>query len=506
MKQLRMEKVSKHFGAVAALQDATFVGSGGEVHALLGENGAGKSTFIKILAGALAPDSGDVTLDGKALEVSKPQDAAEAGIAVVYQELSLIPDLTVAQSLWFGREELTPIRTVSKRKLVRRTEELFASLDIAGISPKAQVGDLTVGERQLVEIAKALSVKPAVLILDEASSALAPRETAWLLEVSRSAAAGGALVIYISHRLGEVRQVADNITFLRNGSTVGTHPVGELTDEEIVNLMLGRRAGNLYPERPPTESAEPVLEARELSFGSRLSGVDISLRPSEIVGVGGLQGQGQLELFLSLAGAVRPRGTIELGGKKVSFRTPRDALRAGVGVAFVPEDRKSQGLLLEKSVRENIVLPVLGALSRMGIVNRAAEREAVESVIDDFGVVLHDPGQPAQSLSGGNQQKIVLGKMLLTSARVILLYDVTRGVDVGAKAEIFTLMARLAGEGYALLFFSTDNEELVNLCDRVIVMSDGRQCAMLTSETLTDEGILHASLAQDSHLAPGAAS
>jgi ribose transport system ATP-binding protein len=492
--QLRAENITKRYGGIAALEDAHFVAEAGEVHALLGENGAGKSTLIKVLTGAVSPDAGTVLLGDKQVAFSNPREAAAAGLAAVFQELSLVPDLTVAQNIWFGREPLTPLRTVSSRALKRQTLELFESLEISGISPGALTSELTVGERQLVEIAKAISTTPSVLVLDEATSALSLRETEWLLKTAKGLAARGALVIFISHRLREVRDVADRVTLLRNGTTVGTYDMAGVSDDEIVTLMLGRRAGRLYPALDHHAPKDVILRTQDLRFGHRLAGIDLELRAGEIMGVGGLQGQGQLELFLALAGAIRGRGTIEVNGTKSNHRSPREALRSGIGLAFVPEDRKTQGLLLDKAVRENVTLTILDKLSRWGLMQRGHERKMVDRVIEEYKIVLNSSEQPVGSLSGGNQQKVVIAKFLLSDARILLLYDLTRGVDVGTKAEIFNLMVKLAKDGYALLFFSTDNEELIHMCHRVLVMSYGQQSALLSGDELSDEGILRASL------------
>lgn len=491
---LTLSGVTKSYGGVAALAGVDVSARAGEIHALLGENGAGKSTCIKTLAGAIAPDDGHVEYAGERVTFGSPLDAADAGIAAVFQELSLVPDLTVAQNVFFGREDRTFLRTIDGRALNLRTSRLFESLDIVGISPQARARDLSVGERQVVEIAKAVSREPRVLILDEATSALSSAQTEWLLKLARKLADLGTLVIFISHRMQEVRELADRMTILRNGQSVGTYDVDELTDDEIVTKMLGRRAGNLYPEFDVPVVERVLLEARRLTDGHRLRGVDLALHAGEILGVGGLQGQGQVELFESLAGLRRADGTIAVDGKDVRFRSVRDAHNAGIGVALVPEDRKTQGLLLEKPVRENLMLSTLRQVARFGLVSRSREDAAVAADIARLSIALSSPEQAAGSLSGGNQQKIVIAKFRRTNAKVLLLFDLTRGVDVGTKADIFALMHELASKGYALLFFSTDNEELVNVCHRVAVMSYGRIAGVLEKDRLTDEAILGKSL------------
>jgi ribose transport system ATP-binding protein len=481
---LEARGVSKSFGGVQALDAVDFQAEAGEVHALLGENGAGKSTFIKILTGAVAPDDGSLMLLGKPLAPGSPRAAARAGVAAVFQELSLVPDLTVAENIWFRHEPLTPLRTVRGRKLVRDTERLFERLAFPVVDPRREVRGLSVAERQLVEIAKAVATEPRVLILDEATSALAPREVEWLVGLARRLAETGMIVIYISHRLSEVQRVADRITVFRNGATVGTRPAAEATEDEIVAMMLGRRLERLYPEKGQSVREDVALRVRGLRLGHRLRDVDLDVHAGEVLGVGGLQGQGQLELFLSLFGVLRAQGSIEVGGRRVRITSPRQALNAGIGLALVPEDRQNQGLLLPKSVRENVTLAVARRFARHGILDLKQERALVDEAVRQLNIVLADPEQPVASLSGGNQQKVVIAKLLLTEAHVLLLYDLTRGVDVGTKGEIFRLMRNLADEGYAILFFSTDTQELLHVADR-----------LLSGSEITEDAILRAAIA-----------
>jgi ribose transport system ATP-binding protein len=492
---LEARGISKSFGGVRALDAVDFDGEAGQVHALLGENGAGKSTFIKILTGAVVPDNGSLTLFGKPLPHGSPRDAARAGVAAVFQELSLVPDLTVAQNIWFRRESLTALRTVRGRVLVRETERLFGRLAFPPVDPRREVRGLSVAERQLVEIAKAVASEPRVLILDEATSALAPREVKWLLGLARRLAETGMIVIYISHRLGEVQQVADQITVFRNGMTAGTRPAAVATENEIVAMMLGRRIERLYPEKGQSVRDAVTLRVRGLRLGHRLRDIDLDVHAGEVLGIGGLQGQGQLELFLSLFGVLRAQGRIEVDGRHVRIGSPRQALNAGIGLALVPEDRQNQGLLLPKSVRENVTLAVARRFARRGVLDLRQERALVDEAVRQLNIVLADMEQPVASLSGGNQQKVVIAKLLLTQARVLLLYDLTRGVDVGTKGEIFRLMRHLADDGYAILFFSTDMQELLHIADRVAVLSDGTVSSLLAGNEVTEDAILRAAIA-----------
>jgi ribose transport system ATP-binding protein len=413
----------------------------------------------------------------------------------VFQELSLVPDLTVAENIWFRRERLTRVGTVSGRALVRDTERLFEEFDFPRIDARREVRGLSVAERQLVEVAKAIAPEPKLLILDEATSALAPREVAWLLGLARRLAEQGMIVIYISHRLAEVKEVADRITVFRNGHMVGTVAAAEASEDDVVSMMLGRKLARLYPEKGQTVRDSVALRVRGLELGHRLRGIDLDLHEGEVLGVGGLQGQGQLELFLSLFGVLRARGEIEIDGKPAKIGSPRQALNAGIGLALVPEDRQNQGLLLPKSVRENVTLAVARRFSRFGVLDLGQERALVADAIRQLSIVLASPEQPVGSLSGGNQQKVVIAKLLLTQARVLLLYDLTRGVDVGTKGEIFQLMRELAEQGYAILFFSTDMQELLHVADRVAVISDGTVSALLSGGEITEDAILRAAIA-----------
>jgi ribose transport system ATP-binding protein len=465
----------------------------------LGENGAGKSTFIKLLAGVLRPDSGEITLDGEPLVHGRRQrHGTSPAVGAVFQELSLIPDLTVAENVWIGREPLSPIGGISVRRLRQRTDALFADLGIDGIESSRQVRNLSVAERHLVEIAKVLSTRPRVVIFDESTSALGPSETEWLLRRARQVAAAGGIVLFISHRLAEVQAIADCVTVFRGGRSVGFRTREEYSEDELVTLMLARKLERFFPPKlghTDATSETPALRVRGLTDDRRLSGVDFDLGVGEILGLGGLQGQGQAQLLLALYGA-HPikRGTVEIMGRPTHMRRIHDALFGSVRVALVPEDRRNQGLLLDKSVRENVSLAVLPDLARMGVVDKHKERTMVERAIAQFQIVARNAEQQVRWLSGGNQQKVVIAKLLLTDARLLLLYDVTRGVDVGTKEQIFTLMRSLAARGYSMLFYSTDASELINMCDRIAVMAEGQIVATLSGEGLTEENLIRAAV------------
>ena len=494
MKLLEAVGVTKRYGGVMALSDATFRASAGEVHALLGENGAGKSTFIQILAGAVRPDDGAITIDGAPYRADNTREAQAAGIGAVFQELSLIPDLTVEQNIWFQCEPLSPIRTVHTAAMRAATRDLFARYRFPALRAEQELRRLTLADRQLVEIAKVLARDPSILILDEATSALAPSETEWLLGLARRLAADGALVIYISHRLGEVRRIADRVTVFRNGSTVAAYDTAKVDDETIIADMLGRRMDRLYPVRRSTATERVALKVRDLTVDHRLTAVTLDLREGEVLGVAALQGHGQRELFQALFGVSRSTGQVELWGKPTALRSPRDALAGKAGIALVPEDRRNHGLLVSKSVRENLTLSVIARFTRFGFTEAARERALVAEMVNLLKIKA-TAEQPVGTLSGGNQQKVIFGKMLLTEARVLLLYDPTRGIDVGTKGEIFQLMRDLAAKGYAILFYSSDLAEIVHVADRVAVLRSGRLAALLEGDDVTERDILRAAMA-----------
>jgi ribose transport system ATP-binding protein len=479
--------IHKRFGAVRVLEGADLHAHGGEVHAVLGENGAGKSTLIKILAGVVAADAGQVTLDGRPVALDRPAAATAAGIRTVFQELSTIPQLTVAENLLYGREEtrLGMVRHGRRREAARRLLERFG---LQRIDPSRPVSELGLGDRQLLEVVKALREPPRVLILDEATSALSSADSRWVLDHARAAARAGAIVLLITHRLPEVRATADRITVLRAGRDVLSGTPAELDDEALIAAMLGRRVERLYPARQ-APAAERVLEVRGLAAAGLPGPVDLELSAGEILGVGGLQGQGQRELLMALAGA-RPwaAGSATLLGAGYEPRSPADALKRGV--AYVPEDRQREGLFLGHSVRVNITAASIGRFVRRGLLDFRAETAAAREGADEVGIERGRLGSRVSTMSGGNQQKVVLAKTLLAAPRALLLHDCTRGVDVGTKAEIFALMAQLAAGGTAIVFYSSDLSELVHMCDRVAVIVEGRLGGVIGQEDLGEEAIL----------------
>jgi ribose transport system ATP-binding protein len=496
--------VSKSFGAVQALSDVSFDVRAGEVHSLLGENGAGKSTLVKVVSGVHRAEAGTVELRGERFTPRDPDDSSRRGLGVVFQELPLLPDLTVMENIWFNRQPRTALGTVSRRRMRERTAGLFASLGLTGIDPESEVRDLSVAARQFVAIAKVLADDPALVVFDEATSALGPSEVDWLLGQMQRLAKSGKGIVFISHRLAEIEEISDRVTVLRNGRSVGSWPMGEVSDADLVAAMLGRQLEQLYPAQRNQPGEEVVLSARHLVAGRRLHGVDLDVRRGEILGVCGLEGQGQLELFLALYGILRSQGTIAVEGVARRIRSPQDAIHAGIGMALVPEDRKNEGILPTLTIRENLTLPSLERLSHGGFINAARERAKVMPLIDELQIGQRNPEQLAGALSGGNQQKVVVGKFLLAGSKILLLYDLTRGVDVGTKAEIFRKLEELTEQGYALLFYSSDLTELVNVPHRVAVMFDGRIVGEFAHGAFEQEELVSAMVGRVAVHGPGA--
>jgi len=493
--------LDKSFGAVRALQGASFSAERGEVHALVGENGAGKSSLIKILSGLVRPDAGELLIDGAAVRFAGPKDARAFGIGTVYQELTLLPYLSVAENVLLGREpRFGPF--VRRAQLMRRATEILEEAGVSGIDPREHVENLSLAQQQIVEIVKTLSRCPAILFMDEPTSALAEQGVTWLFKVMRSLRDAGTCIVFTSHRWGEIRGIADRITIFRNGRDIGVYVASELDEDEAVTQMTGRQIDALFPPMPPRPScgARPVLAVQGLNAPG-VEDVTFTARAGEIFGIGGLAGQGQRELFAALFGVAKRRsGTVAIDGAAVRLANPRDAIAHGV--ALVPEDRKAEGLLLTLPVRTNLSLAVLERVSQRGFLVGPRERDLVAGTIAELGIKTPSADQPVGALSGGNQQKVLIGRWLITDAKVLLLYDVTRGVDVGTKRDIYALVARLAAEGRAIVFYSTDTEEIAHLCHRVAIMFEGRIVREL-AEHITPETIVAAAIHTPSGVGQG---
>jgi ribose transport system ATP-binding protein len=490
-----MEGVSKRYGGVRALENARLECARGRIHAVLGENGAGKSTLIKVMAGVVQPDSGSIELEGRPVIFRKPATASEAGIACVFQELSLIADLSVADNISITRPP-AHLGLIDRRGQRRIAEQALARAGASDVHPLSRVKDLPLSRRQMVEIAKALARNPKILILDEATSALTAADVTRVFAVLKQLRSEGLAIIYISHRMQEIAELADDCTVYRNGLHVATFQAGTRTDNEIVEMMIGREYRHVFPDKPARSSdGEPVLEVSQLSWTGRLKGIDLSIRPGEVVGLGGLDGQGQHELLLALFGVLAGvSGTIKVAGQPVKLSSPRVAKSRKVSMALIPEDRKTEGLMLPMSVRDNLSFAALDQYSRFNLVDTRLEAVAIEKIIRRLQIRSDGTDGPVGALSGGNQQKVVIGKWLMTEPRIILLNDPTRGVDVGTKQELYQSLRQLADSGAAILFYSTDYDELIGCCDRVLVFYNGGVVRVLEGAAITERNLVASAL------------
>jgi ribose transport system ATP-binding protein len=491
-----MAGVSKRYGGVRALESADLDVAPGRIHAILGENGAGKSTLIKIVAGVVAPDEGTMALDSHEVTFASPAAANRVGIVCIFQELSLIPDLSVADNIAIS-DPPRRFGLIDRRAQREIAEEALARAGAEDINPSALVRDLPLSRRQMVEIAKALARKPRILILDEATSALTAADVSKIFIVLKRLRAEGLALLYISHRMHEIAELADECSVFRNGHKVATYEAGTKTDNEVVELMIGREYIHAFPPKPDSASFQspPVLEARNLSWTDRLRDISISVRPGEIVGLGGLDGQGQRELLLALFGVLRGcTGELRIDGKIASIGSPAAAKRDAIGMALIPEDRKTEGLMLPMTVRENLTFAALDRISRGGFIDRRVEGKLIDEMIALLAIRTAGADIPVGSLSGGNQQKVVIAKWLMNRPRIVLLNDPTRGIDVGTKQEIYALLRKLADRGAAILFYSTDYDELIGSCDRVLVLYDGRVKRELAGAEITEKALIASAL------------
>ncbi len=486
---LEMRKVSKHFGATKALDDVDFICNSGEVHAVLGENGAGKSTLMKLIAGALQPTQGQICLDGQDVQLSSPQDALQHGLVCMFQELSLVPDLTVRENLLLGAPDagigwlrgtgFDTARTVLER------------IGGADIRMGARVADLTLPQRQQVEIAKALMKKPRLLILDEATSALGASVVERVFDLVREERDGGTAVLFISHRFHEIEALADRISVFRNGRRVETFEKGDHDYGEIINMMVGQKIEELFPDKPPTDDdAGIVLDIRDFNWEGRVQNVSLAVRRGQIVGLGGLDGQGQGAFLMGLFGLLRKTtGETAISGQMARIKDPKTAKQKDIALAYIPEDRKTEGLILDQSIRENLELAALGRADL-----DATDESLYSGSIGQLALKHGGLGLPVSSLSGGNQQKVVLSKWLAIKPRCLLLADPTRGIDVKTKTQIYSILRQLADQGTAILLLSTDYEELIQLCDETHVFFDGEVVASFSGDDLTPQNIIAAAL------------
>jgi rhamnose transport system ATP-binding protein len=487
---IALDRASKSYGAVRAARDVSIALRPGEVRALAGENGAGKSTIVRMLAGVQRPDEGQVLVDGEPVDFHGPADARDKGVAVIYQEPTLFPDLSVAENVMMGRHPLGSLRRIDRRALQRTVKELMDRLGVA-LDPDQPVRGLSIADQQIVEIAKALSFDARVLIMDEPTAALSGHEVERLFGVVRALRQRGAAVLFISHRLDEIFAICDTVTVLRDGEVTHDGTTAELDTDELVRRMVGRELSQLFPKQA-AEIGGPVLKVERLTREGVFFDVSFEVRRGEIVALAGLVGAGRSEVARAIFGIDTPdAGSVEVEGVKLKRGNPAAAMRAGVGL--VPEDRRQQGLVMELSIERNIGLTRLQALrNRIGIIGAGSEGRLASDWATKLQLKFHRLGDPVGFLSGGNQQKVVLGKWLATSPKVLIIDEPTRGIDVGTKAEVHRLMSELAGQGLAVLMISSELPEVLGMADRVLVMHEGRIARELTREEADEESVVRA--------------
>ncbi len=492
-KSLSARNIIKRYGGVVALSDGNLDVHTGEVVALIGANGSGKSTMSKIINGVVVLDGGQLLLDDKSVHISSPQAAKNMGIATVFQELSLIPQMTVAENIWLTREPMTAFGTVNRKMVNAKTEELldlFRGTYKTDIHPDDSVVSLPPDEKQIIEILKAINLDPWLLILDEATASLDSRQVQRLFELVAKWKEAGKAIVFVSHRMEEIFRIADKYSVLRNGKTVGAGDMKDINEKELIKLMIEKESVFTFTRGETKANEKPVcLEVKDLRTDT-LQGVSFSVCEGELVGIGGLQGQGQRDLLLSLFGDIPYSGTVRLFGNESKLKHPREAMK--LGLALVPGDRAREGLLYIRSILENLLLPSwaqYGFPLRIGKAKRDAEQASASLNLIMAGLL-----EPVSSLSGGNAQKVVLGKWLMRKPKLLLLDDPTKGVDVGTKAEFYALLTQLCNEGKTILFYSSDDEELVGLCDRVLVLHDGMIRTELSGASLNKENLIAASL------------
>lgn len=501
--RLRMRGVCKAFPGVRALDDAQLTVNAGEVHALMGENGAGKSTLMKVLAGAVRTDDGSIEIDGRIHRFESPIEAEHAGVAVIYQEFNLVPALSVRENIFLANAGASSAGVIDAKQERRLARELLARLG-SDIDPDSRIDRLSVAEQQIVEIAKALSQDAQIIVMDEPTASLTGEETRKLFDVINDLRSRGISIIYVSHRLDEIFEISDRITVMRDGKFIDDRPIGEVDRETLIELMVGRALENEFPSRAATLRDE-LLEVDQLQLAGVVGPVSFRLRRGEILGITGLVGAGRTELLRLLFGADRATsGEVRLGGRTLALRNPREAIAAGI--CLLTEDRKSQGLVLKRSVLENFGLPNLRTFSRATVIEAARERGAYNAHKDSMRIKSSSHAQLAGQLSGGNQQKVILAKWLERRSDVVMFDEPTRGIDVGARFEIYQLMHRLTDEGKAIIMVSSELPEVLGMSDRILVMRDGRIAGEIDKvATATQEDIMRLAMGVE-FVAEGAAS
>lgn len=485
--RIEMRGIDKSFGSNQVLKQAGFTLESGEVHALMGENGAGKSTLMKILTGVYTKDAGTVLVDGKEVNYKNPQEAEKAGIVFIYQELNVMFDLTVEENLFMGKEIHGKFGICDKKAMQKKAQEALNILGV-NISPKTVMAELSVGQQQMVEICKALMADAKVIIMDEPTAALTQSETVALFKVIESLRKKGVSMVYISHRMEEIFELCDRITVLRDGSYIGVKNIPETNMNEIVKMMIGREIGERYPSRN-VKIGKEVLKVKELTRKGTFHDVNFSVRAGEVLGVSGLMGAGRTEIMQAIFGNLSyESGTIEIDGKEVKISNPRQAMEHGIG--FITEDRKTEGLMLDKSIRENISLCNLRRISKSSVISREAEKNMVAEAIKDLHIKCFGSYHECNNLSGGNQQKVVLAKWILTNPKILILDEPTRGVDIGAKKEIYSIINKLAAQEVAIIMVSSELPEVLGMSDNIMVVREGEVRGIISYEEANQERVM----------------
>ena len=477
---IEMRGINKAFGSNQVLKDAGFLLKDGEVHALMGENGAGKSTLMKILTGVYTKDAGTIYVDGQEVSYKNPQEAEKAGIVFIYQELNVLFDLTVEENLFMGKEITKHFGICDKKAMRAKAQEIMDRMGV-NIPIDAVMSDLSVGQQQMVEICKALMVDAKVLIMDEPTAALTQSETEVLFEVMNSLRSKGVSIVYISHRMEEIFELCDRITILRDGQYIDTKYIKDITMDDVVQMMIGREIGERFPNRNVAIGGE-VLRVEDLTHEKFFRNVNFSVRAGEVLGVSGLMGAGRTEIMQAIFGNLPGvTGKIFIEGQEISIRNPRQAIAAGIG--FITEDRKTEGLLLEKSIAENIELANLGKVSKSSVLSAKKGTELVKRGISEFRIKCFGPEHECGNLSGGNQQKVVLAKWIYTDPKILILDEPTRGVDIGAKKEIYSVINELAAKGVAVIMVSSELPEVLGMSDRIMVVHEGKVTGIIDAAT-----------------------
>lgn len=485
--QIEMKGINKAFGGNPVLQNAGFVLTDGEIHALMGENGAGKSTLMKILTGVYTRDTGTVIVNGREVVYHNAQEAEKEGIVFIHQELNVLFDLTVEENMFLGKEIHNRFGVCNKKAMQKEVRRI---LDVLGvkIKPDAKMDTLSVGQQQMIEIAKALMVDAKVIIMDEPTAALSQSETVTLFKVVRSLKEKGVSIVYISHRMEEIFELCDRITILRDGQYVGTRNIPETNMDEIVKMMIGREIGERYPERN-TKLGDIVFEVKDLNCPGVFKNVNFNVRAGEVLGVAGLMGAGRTEIMQSIFGNMpHVTGQIFMNGKEIHNKNPWDAMDNGIG--FITEDRKTEGLMLEESIMKNISIANLGRISQKGVLNKKREQEMTQQGIEDLHIKCTGAQHACGNLSGGNQQKVVFAKWIFTEPKVLILDEPTRGVDIGAKKEIYSIINKLADTGVAIIMVSSELPEILGMSDRVMVVHEGKIGGFIDKKEANQENIM----------------